>query len=57
MSICSSGTNGNTPAEKQFMPNNEFDTYFLDDDYKQDTNNRLYTGLHSVNPTKFKMQL
>jgi len=59
MSICNS-VNGNSPASlDRPMPGNaEFDTYFLDDDNRQDTNNRLITGMHCNNPSsKFRMQL
>lgn len=56
MSICS-GLNNINPINEKQLTITDFDTYFLDDDYKQDTNNRIYTGRQSTNPTKFRMQL
>lgn len=54
-SIC----NANSPAsmERQSLGAPEIDTYFLDDDYKQDSNVRLITGMNNPNPSKFRMQL
>ena len=36
---------------------NEMDTYFIDDDYKQDTNNRIYSDHKHLANNKFHIHL